>query len=434
MVNLKKSIGVRHKVFFMLTLFILNMFVANNIFATSTVTGTQEVQIYDQENIKNVNPSNDIFDLVVKEGIYKLSEDKNQIYLPYFRYASERIVLDKEVSNVGFSFSGSTIDVTAPLKNSQLLFASDSVRINNKMEQAIIFSGTDVVIDSEISGTAFIFASNSITITENAKIGGDIVCFSNDVSLDGQVDGSLIGYFNKVTINGTIKKDFRAEAENVDINGSDNIKGNVVLKTYNTALSIKDKYPNAIVEVLKSESNTIEYSKIIFKIIITALIFGLVYLLISKISKNDFFGKIYNKSKNNVNIIFISGLVLALSMPLTLIMLLILMLIGLSSIALPVMIAYIAFMWVAGLISIFVVGTIIFKYIKEKYMKVNGIIFDFIGIFFVFVSLQGITNIPYVGGIISIAIFITSVGTLFTLVFKKDKLIINETNKSNENT
>lgn len=438
MVNLKKIIREKYKVMFIFSLVILNLFAVNNIFATNnttvTTTGTEEVQIYSNINTKNINPGNEIVDLVVKEGIYKLSEDKNEIYLPYFRYASERIALDKEVSNVGFSFSGATIDVTAPLKNTQVLFASDSVRINNKMERTVVFSGSDVVIDSEISGTVFIFASNTITITENAKIGEDVICFCDNVNLEGVIEGSLIGFFNKATINGQIKKDLRAEVENVDIKSNNNIVGNILLKTYSNDLTIKDKYPNAIVEILKSEETKVDYAKNIFKVIVASLIFAILYLLINKISKNDFIGKAYKKSKTNTSVIFISGIVLLLSMPIALIMLLVLSIIGLGSITLPIMIAYIAFMWIAGLISIFVVGTIMFKHMKEKYMQTNGLILDFIGMFFVYLTLKGLTYIPYVGGIIGVTIYIVSIGILFTLIFKKDKLIVNKINNVNGNT
>jgi len=412
---------------------ICNIFLVSSVFANEAVVKNEEVKInneisQEKEKISSekVDNNKEIIDIKSKEGMYKLSDDNEEIYLPFVRYVQDRIVFDKEISTMGASFSGKTIEVNSPLKNTQFLFAGDSVRINAEMERPIIFTGSDVVIDSEITDTIIIFASNSVTLTENAKINKDIICFATNFESKGIIKGSLIGAFDKVDISGTIEKDLRANVNEISIASKDNIEGHILLKTYNEALSIKDSYPNAQIEILKNQASKIDITSILLKAITTCLMFTLIFVLINKFSKNKFIDKVLVKTKNSLSVVLISGIILIFTIPMISVILFILMIVGLSVVALPIFIVYMAFIAFASLLSVFIVGTVLFSYIKEKYLKNNNIGYDIIGVFCVYATLYALSNAPFIGFIVGLALVIFSSGILFTLIFKKEKTIGNE--------
>ena len=414
---------LKRKMYSVIILFIIcNIFIVSSVFATEAIIKNEEVKI----ESKKVDNNNEVIDIKTKEGMYKLSDDKDEIYLPFVRYVEERMVFDKEIETMGASFCGKTIEVNSPLKNTQLFFAGDSVRINSEMERPIIFTGSDVVIDSEITDTIIIFASNSVTLTENAKIDKDIICFATNFESKGIIKGSLIGAFDKVDISGKIERDLRVHASEINIANKDSVEGHILLKTYNEALSIKDNYPNAKIEILKNEVNKVDMKTIILQGISTCLLFTLIFLLINKFSKNKLIEKALQKTKTNLTFAIISGIILMITIPMITIILFILMIVGLGAVAFPIFIVYMAYILFASLLSVFIVGTILYSYIKEKYLKNNNVWYDIVGVFCVYASLYTLSRIPFVGFIIGLTLVIFSSGILLTLIFKKEKIITKE--------
>jgi hypothetical protein len=335
--------------------------------------------------------------------------------------------MDKEIAKIGAVFSAKSIEVDSPIQKSQVLIASDSIRLNAKMEQPIIFTGNDVVIDSEITGSAIIFSSNNITITENGKIGEDVICFSNKLIMKGQIDGSLIGFFSEgVDISGTIKKDLRINTSQINISGNENIRGNLLIQTYNENLNIKNNYPNAIIKVLEEKTNTfnkINIVNIILKGITNCLVFTLIYILLCKYLKNNKAGKSLEKIKKHFTFTMMSGAIILLSSPMIFVFLILLMIIGLGILGIPLFISYFGFIVVFSILSTFVVGSFSYSYIKEKYLKNNNLGYDIIGAFVSFMTLYILSNLPYIGAFVSILLVMISNGIIFTLIFKKSKEI-----------
>jgi hypothetical protein len=425
---LKKNLGVS-----IILCLMVNVFFLNTVFATQT-TNEIDKSLTQEENKTEVksevvplNTDDSILDIKAKDNIYRFSEDEKDIYLPYIRYSSDRIIMDKEIAKIGAVFSAKSIEVDSPIQKSQVLIASDSIRLNAKMEQPIIFTGNDVVIDSEITGSAIIFSSNNITITENGKIGEDVICFSNKLIMKGQIDGSLIGFFSEgVDISGTIKKDLRINTSQINISGNENIRGNLLIQTYNENLNIKNNYPNAIIKVLEEKTNTfnkINIVNIILKGITNCLVFTLIYILLCKYLKNNKAGKSLEKIKKHFTFTMMSGAIILLSSPMIFVFLILLMIIGLGILGIPLFISYFGFIVVFSILSTFVVGSFSYSYIKEKYLKNNNLGYDIIGAFVSFMTLYILSNLPYIGAFVSILLVMISNGIIFTLIFKKSKEI-----------
>lgn len=411
---MKKSFVNKNKFIIFILCFVLNIVALNAVFATEVVGDSTEETVIS-------NTSETIFDIKTKEGTYKLSEEDGKIYLPFIRYASDRIIVDKEVSNIGALFSAKSIEINEAMKNMQILFASDSVRINNEVELPVVFSGEDVVIDSHITGPAIIFSSGNITITENGIVDEDVICISNNLTIKGTVNGSVIGLISaNLDISGVVNKDVRVHANNLITSGSENINGNVVVKTYNKDLNISNNYPNAIVRFLtQTENNNVNVLKRILNVVTECLVYTLIYMLFVKYLGKEKVKSLFEKIKEHPTFTVVSGSIVLLSMPLVLIILIVLIAVSLGLFSGALAILYFGYIVLCTMLSNFVVGSFTFTYIKDKYLKDNNLGYDIIGAFVSFATIYGLTFLPYVGGLLKTFIVIIANGIVFTLIFKK---------------
>lgn len=370
-----------------------------------------------EEEGKNESDTSGIIDSKFVEGVYKSSDDKSKSYLPFFRYAKDRLVIDEEVSKMGALFSGSSIDINAPLKGGQLLFSSGSTRIGSEMEYGIIMANGNVVIDSNIQRSIIVFSTGTVTITENAVLSEDIVCIADAIEVKGTVEGSVVGSATSCNVSGTIGHDLRLNT--TDLNIETLPKGNVYIVTYNSEIS--NKYPEIEVKLLENKTNNTFSVKKITGIITKCLVFALLYVLINKISNKKVFDKFLETVKTRTTAVILSG---ALALILIIPAFLVLMMLGLIDlwfITIPIMVIYLGFIIVVSMLSTFIVGSTIFRYVKEKYIKKGGFGTDIIGIFFTLIGLYLIMLIPYAGWYISVASLIFATGILIASIFKGKK-------------
>lgn len=364
-----------------------------------------------------------IFDDKTTQGAYKLSDDNSDIYLPFVRFASERIVMDKSVSSMGTIFSGTSIEVNSEMKGIQTLFSYDTTRINANMEYGFIFAGQDVVIDSNITRSLVIFSNGKVTITEDANISEDVVVFAKSVEINGTIKGSVIGATSSLTVNGKIEKDLRLETEYAVFSGKDNVLGSMFIRTSNDSLTVANNYPNAKVELVTTtkQDNTGITFKILTETVTSCLLLALLYIFVQKISDKKAFTILFSKCKQNTLFVVLAGVLGIITMPFVAIILFILSLVGLSIITVPLIIAYTAFAIITIMLSTFIVGSVSFDYAKNKYLKDANIWSELLGVFCTFLVLKLIVLVPYLGSYAELAIIIAAVGMAITSIFKKNK-------------
>ncbi len=402
------------------TLFISIIFtLCFSIFITNNKVYADENNTNSQSQVTGIKS---IFDIKGISGEYKTSSEKEDIYLPFFRNAIGRIQVDKSINNIGILSSSSTIDVNQPLKTIQVLFSSDSIRVNSSMEYAIIWSGSDVVINSNIEKNAIIFSGGTVTIDENSVINDDVIIIAKDVNIKGSIEDSALVSASNLNVSGNIKRDLRCEVSSIDISGNENIKGNVYVRTYNSQINLKDKYPNAIIDVKETKSGVKTFGSILLKAVISCLLFTLLYLIVKKISKGKVYEKMLDKAKNNSIFVILSGAICLLAFPAVFVFLLVISLLGLYILALPVLFVYLTFIIVFVMLSTYVVGSTIFEYMNKNYIKAEKLSVEIVGVFFTFLSLTLLTKIPIIGSYIYIALIMFSVGIMFAYYFKKDKV------------
>lgn len=363
---------------------------------------------------------NSIFDIKGTSGEYKTSSEDSNIYLPYLRNAAGRIVVDKSIDNIGVLSSASTIDVNEPLKSLQFLISSDSVRINANLEYALVLSANDVVINSNIEKNALIFAGGTVTVDENATIGDDVIIVAKDVNIKGKISKSAVISANSLNVSGSIEEDLRCEINTLDISGNDNVKGNLFVNTYNKELNIKDKYPNATVNVKEVKNVSKSFGNILLKAVISSLGFTLLYIIVKKITKGKAYEKMLDKAKNNTLFVVLSGAISILAFPALFVLLILLSVLGLYMITIPVAVVYMAFLIVFAMLSVYVIGCTIFEYTNKKYIKAEKLSIELVGVFFTFLSLNLICKIPKIGTYIYMAMVMIAVGIMIAYFLKGD--------------
>ena len=372
-----------------------------------------------EENELQDNKVDGIFDTEYKYEVYKSSEDKNS-YLPFFRFVNERVIFDSKITNMGVTFANKSIEVLEEMKNSQIMFSSDSIRINAPFERGILIANGNITINSNVSQNLLLISPGVITIEENAVVNGDIFVIGNEIEIKGTVKGSILGILDSCSVTGHIDRDLRISTKTLNIATNENILGNIYVETFNN-IDISNLYPNAVVKVQEvKETSPFSWNNI-FSMITTALILTLVYILITKKSNGKLYEMIVNKLKSNSVFAVLSGTIILLAILPIMFLLLLLSFMGLSVITIPLMIVYIAFVVIVGILDVFIVGSLMYKYIKNKYLKQDGITTDIIGSFVVYFVLSILSIVPYVGGYITLVLLIAANGIVFTSIFKKEK-------------
>lgn len=371
--------------------------------------------------VNNTDNNFSIGDSKYIDGTYKFSDDKTNNYLPFVRYSSSRIIVDKELTNSGVMFSKGDIDVTSKLSGMDLLFSSDTVRLSSATEFPIIFAD-NVVIDSDVTRTTVIFA-NTITITQNAKISEDLICYANKIDMLGTIHGSLLGGVSTANISGTIDKDLRIRVNDLKFyDGQTKINGNVYVKTTNQNLNISNQFPNARIYFEKTYAQSAYIFDIALRLISTSLIFALLYIIISRRSKdNKFFNSIVEKAKKHPVLLVLSGALNIILLPLVILILIVLSIFGFAVITIPALLVYGVILTVSVILSTFIVGSAIYAYLSKNYLSnFTSFWYTLLFSFLTYLIIGILCNIPVIGSYISLIVIIISIGLVFLKLLKKD--------------
>lgn len=398
----------------LLAIVFLTIFGFTFVNATSEIDETKNVE----ENIQSENFEG-FFDTDFSNEVYKFSEKDRKISLPFFRFSNERMIIDQELTKSGFCFSAKSIEIDSNLKGIQTLFSADSIRVNSNIEYGILFADGDIIVDSDITKSVILISSGTVTINENVNINEDVICLCNKLELKGNILGSVIASVENVNITGKIKGDLRVSTNNISFGNNENVDGNIYVSTYNKDLNLSEKYPNAIIKLQEVKVKNEFSFNIVFEMLLNCLVFALMYIIINKIAKKDIFNSAVEKISKNAVIVLLSGTVLLIAFMPIIFLLIMLSVIGLWAIAVPILLIYIVFIVIMLLLNVFIVGSLMYKYIKQKYIKTGGFGTDLLGAFCSYLILNVLTKIPFVGGYVSIILYILAIGIVFTLIFKR---------------
>lgn len=360
----------------------------------------------------NVQAADGLFQMGAFEDIYKLSEQLDEIDLPFINVFTNAATYDKDVNHSGISVGTTTIDVNEKLEGMQLLVSKDMVTIKGEVENSVIYAN-NIVIEGKITGDTILLAP-TVQILETATIEKDVIIVANNLELQGTVKGNVIATVaEKANISGTIEKDLRMIALDLSLQ-EEQINGEVYLETDADTSAIIAKYPDATIQPLEEETeSTIDWVDIFTKGVITVIVYSAICFFITK-KDNNIAEQAYNKFKANTTY----GLIIAIVMLMLLILLPILLLVlaayGFGIIAWPILIAYLGGILLVLSTASLIVGMTIFEAVKGKVGKYKIPV-----IALIFILLYALTKITFISTYANMAMLLIALGIVVTMITKK---------------
>lgn len=400
------------KVFIVLLVF---SFLLTNIYATDS-NANVDADFSEGKGTNEIGSVNDrnegIFDVYVNNDVYK--ESLKNTRLPFLRYVSQRIVIDKDISNIGVMFSAKSIDILNDIYAPQLIVSNDIVSINGKISDAIILSNGNVNINGSVDGSLIICSSGSVIVNKEASVQGDIIVYCPTLKIDGSVNKNVLGSVSQLDGTGEILGDIRISANDI-LNSNLNVVGQKYFNLYNLDQKLPENYKDATVNLINNDvpkKDTLNISKIL----IISFLFTLMYI---GLNKTNIINKQIEKVKKYPAFTVISGALIIMVFPLVLFISILLSTLDLAVISLPIILIYMSFVISFSILSNFVVGTLIVKYICSKYQEKLSSWYKYVFTFAVFLVMQLIVKIPFIGMYITMVLAMLSIGIVFTGIFKK---------------
>jgi len=358
-------------------------------------------------------------DLQSYTNVHKLSEDSD-VKLPFIKFFNDKALFDKKIDKSGFTMAANAVEIAEDINGFQTIIASDTVSIKGSMEYAVILA-SNVEITGTIEKDIFILA-DSVFITETASLQGDVIIMAGTVEMKGTVKGNFICNSTNLLMQGNVQNDFRVHSQNITFNEAD-IKGNIYIET-ESDLDLSEKYENAVINKIKTNvvseaERKNQITRIVVKVITAAILFTLLNIIVRKI-KPEIFTNLGKKAISHSSYAIISGVLLLTTMPIVAMLALICSLFGLGVVTTPLFIVYIAIVVVIIALAKFIVGSVMYELINEKY-KVNGKVKEIGVLIGIFAALYIISYMPYISGVSTMAIVLLSSGIVMTGITRKNK-------------
>lgn len=360
----------------------------------------------------NVQAADGLFQMGAFEDIYKLSEQLDEIDLPFINVFTNAATYDKDVNHSGISVGTTTIDVNEKLEGMQLLVSKDMVTIKGEVENSVIYAN-NIVIEGKITGDTILLAP-TVQILETATIEKDVIIVANNLELQGTVKGNVIATVAvKANISGTIEKDLRMVALDLSLQ-EEQINGEVYLETDADTSAIIAKYPDATIQPLEEETeSTIDWIDIFTKGVITVIVYSAICFFITR-KDNNIAEQAYNKFKANTTYGLIISIVMLMLLILLPILLVVLAFYGFGIIAWPILIAYLGGILLVLSTASLIVGMTIFEAVKGKVGKYKIPV-----IALIFIVLYALTKITFISTYANMAMLLIALGIVVTMITKK---------------
>lgn len=298
------------------------------------------------------------------------------------------------IDGIGF-IAGNTVNVNGDME--YCFVAGKDVTVNGSIQKSVYIAGRNVKLskDAKINRDVFIVADTVTlegTISRDASIGASELIIKKGSKIEGNIDTNAdkITIEEGVTISGTLKYNENAKT---DISKDATIKNTETYKQTET-----------------NQNNTTKYTDTIISIINTIVVFVVITAVFSNTTSKT--TKIYEDNKKYLKNAGI-GLLILCSVPIISILLLVSSLgisLGFILIAL-----YIMGLYLSQIFTGFVLGDAIFNKLINK--ELNTVLIGILGI----VILKLLMLIPYIGGIITFISLVLGLGTIYELVFVKEK-------------
>ena len=296
-----------------------------------------------------------------------------------------------------------------------MYYSNDTVRINSEISNAIIFCAGNVVVNANVKNTLFVYGNGTVTIGENGNVEGNLICYSPKLEVNGKISGNILGSVNDVTINNVVNGKLNMNVTQLNFGENAKVNNGININTNNETLTIDESIATSNIDYIKSDSES--FSQYLIRITSNTLTSIIIFLLILIFVKNDRITKLCDRLKGNSvlknGVLGTVGILVILSFGIILLM--VLLNLGIAAIVFSV-----ASIIIFALLKNIIVGTFLVKLVEKKYSESKirpNIILTSIATFLLLEILQ---NIPYIGTVISIIIFVISVGIIISILKKQE--------------
>ena len=317
------------------------------------------------------------------------------------------------------------------IEDDQYLFDKE-ININQYIDGNVYAIGTNITISGKVGGDVYALANN-ITLTKDCYIYGNLYAAANTITVEGiTCDLYAIGQNLKIAETGVILRDLRSGSSDISLAG--NVGRNVHLTSNNLSMeetahiygnlnySTKEaivvpegtvdgqiNYNEIKVQEVKKTNIAMDYAlSFASTFLYTLIIFGLLVLAGSK-----FINKAYEVAKSKKLACFGIGLLAIICIPTIAFLFLI------SIIALPISLAVIAVYILLCSITLPLCAIVAAKALGEKVQALS----KFNNLFALILTtliLWALTQLPVIGGIVSLLITIFGFGLFTKTIFKKE--------------
>lgn len=366
----------------------------------------------------NTSFATEIFDSKTSTDVYKVSGDNSEFNVPFTRISSERIEIDKSISQIGLFMSPKSIEVSAPLKGIQAFYSNDTVRVNSDTEYPVIFSSGNVVINGIVENTTFIYSQGTITINENADIKQNLICYAPKVEINSEITGNILGYTSSLNINNIVNGKIKMQAYEVNCSENAKVERGIEINTTNTALTISENVGESKIDIIstKEKFNIREY---LLKIFTAALGNIVMFLLILIFVKKEGLDKMAEKLKDG-KVVLKNGIISYFGL-LAMICFGIVLLVLLTKLGVVLLIFSIAAMIIMTILKNVIFGTFVVELVNKRYegaqTKPNSVLTAIMTL----IIIELLESIPYVGELVKFVLFILSIGIIVSLFLKNKK-------------
>ena len=292
-----------------------------------------------------------------------------------------------------------------------LTAAGASLSINKYIADDVRTAVAKIVVDSEIGDDLVVFGGK-VLITENAIINGNFICSARDIEIDGKIIGHLDLKGRNVTINGEVLETSRIVSEDIVIGSEAKFYKDVEYWSSGDPTNFKGSLVNAKAQfnqALKEETSgfsLLSFGMASFASWISYILSAFLLILVLHGLFRNAFSKAVEGLEEHYLKSFGYGLIYLIGVPLVIVIAFMIV------IGIPLGLFMTGIFLFSLLFGHFIAALVIAYFIKHKNeMAWNFWSITFLALLFTIV-LRLLTNIPFVGILISIVILSTTYGAL----------------------
>ena len=300
--------------------------------------------------------------------------------------------------------TGGSVTINAPV-DEDLVIIGGTVQIHGPVGDDLRIIGGEVTLAEEVGGDVVVLGG-TLNILSTARIEGDILFFSGEVEISGNVKGGVAGMADIIRIDAGVGGDVKVTArQSLAFGDRSEILGNVTYRSENEIARAQGAVivGDIVKESIDISKNAGQYALLPVLVLLFAALSA--YLLFKSRLQ-----KVIEVTKVSYGVNGLIGLAVLLAVP-AVGALLIISILGLIP-GIVILITYIVLLILTWVISGIVLGSLVLKSIWKS--EKSGILSVIVGV----ILFDLLVFIPYIGPLLGLAVFLIVLGGISRLIYQ----------------